>query len=66
LPKLAKLSRSQNRKKEEEESEGERKVASKLLVEFSYGFIGEGMGEDEEAGKGKCSAEGCIVNGSII
>ncbi len=51
---------------EEEESEGERKVASKLLVEFCYGFIGEGRGEDEEAGKGRCSGEGCIDNGSII
>jgi len=51
---------------EEEESEGERKVPSKLLVEFSYGFIGEGRGEDEEAGKGRCNGEGCTDNGSII
>ncbi len=49
---------------EEEESEGERKAAIKLLVEFSYRFIGEGRRKtrrlemedvaiEDVAGKGK-------------
>ncbi len=51
---------------EEEESEGERKAAIKLLVEFSYRFIGEGRRDDEEAGNGGCSGEGCDDNRSTI
>lgn len=48
---------------EEEESEGERKAAIKLLVEFSYRFIGEGRRDDEEAGNGGCSNGGCSGEG---
>jgi hypothetical protein len=48
---------------EEEESEGERKAAIKLLVEFRYRFIGEGRRDDEEAGNGGCSNGGCSGEG---
>jgi hypothetical protein len=51
------------KKKKKKKKKKERKAAIKLLVEFSYRFIGEGRRDDEEAGNGGCSNGGCSGEG---